>query len=69
MKLDVGCGYKKREGFVGMDINPKCKPDILWDMMKTPYPISKTSVSILHCSHALENAIRNRDDLIKILKE
>lgn len=28
-KLNVGCGYDKREGYVNVDVDPDCEPDIL----------------------------------------
>jgi hypothetical protein len=32
MKIDLGCGPVKREGFLGIDNNPKCNPDVCMDM-------------------------------------
>ena len=69
LRLDVGCGFNRKEGFRGLDSNPKCKPDVKWDMTKIPYPIKAGSVEVLHCSHALENAINSRNDLIKVIQE
>jgi len=28
-KLNIGCGYDKREGYVNVDVDPACEPDIL----------------------------------------
>ena len=28
-KLHVGCGYDKRPGYLNIDIDPACEPDIL----------------------------------------
>ena len=32
MKLNLGCGFKHREGFVNIDSNPACEPDKLMDL-------------------------------------
>lgn len=35
MKLNAGCGFNKLEGYINIDINPKCKPDYvmpLWNL-------------------------------------
>jgi|SRR3989339_2281336 len=69
MKLDVGCGYAKKEGFIGMDSDKNCKPDILWNMTKFPYPIKSERVKVLHSQHALENSLTSKDTVSKILKE
>ena len=39
-KLDVGCGEKKREGFIGMDILPLKLVDIVHDMNDVPWPFN-----------------------------
>ena len=32
LRLDLGCGRQKVEGYIGIDNNPKSAPDILWDL-------------------------------------
>ena len=53
IRLDVGCGPFKREGFTGVDIDPTCNPDIVAPMWAIPLPDS--SVDVLYSSHALEH--------------
>ena len=28
-KLNIGCGYDKREGYLNVDVDPACAPDLL----------------------------------------
>jgi len=39
MKLDIGCGWSKRAGFVGMDKRNLPGVDIIHDLEIFPYPI------------------------------
>lgn len=65
MKLDLGSGYIKREGFISVDIDKKVNPDIKADI-RTLKPIKSNSVDEIHISHTLEH-ILNRD-LFKTLR-
>jgi hypothetical protein len=38
MKLDLGCGTKKREGFVGVDSMTLPGVDVVVDLRITPWP-------------------------------
>jgi hypothetical protein len=29
MKLNIGCGFNKHDGFVNVDQFPECEPDVL----------------------------------------
>lgn len=60
MKLDLGCGQNKKEGFIGIDAIAKCNPDVVWDLRKTPWeidgvPIADQSVEEVFSSHFLEH--------------
>ena len=43
IKLNLGCGYKKKEGYVNVDIDINCKPDMVIDL-NTPLPFEDGSV-------------------------
>jgi hypothetical protein len=45
MKLNLGCGQNKRDGFVNIDKYPTFAPDLLWDLEQTPYPFEAGSVT------------------------
>ena len=35
--LDVGCGWNKTPGAIGIDANPKTHADVIHDLGTTPY--------------------------------
>ena len=38
MKLNLGSGFKKENGYINIDANPSCKPDLVHDnLAKLPY--------------------------------
>ncbi len=54
LKLDLGCGPNKREGFHGVDSIPFVGVDTVTDLRK-PWPFADSSVSEAHCSHCIEH--------------
>lgn len=63
MKLDLGCGQNKREGFTGVDIWEGA--DVVCDLFQTPWPFEDDSVDEIWCSHVVEHV----PDLIAFLNE
>jgi SAM-dependent methyltransferase len=55
LRLDLGCGPNKKEGFVGVDIGPFAGVDEIHDLRTVPWPWSDDSVDEVHCSHLLEH--------------
>jgi len=53
LKLDLGCGENKREGFTGVDLYAEA--DMKVDLMKFPWPWDSESVEEIHCSHFFEH--------------
>ena len=53
IKLDIGCGEFKRDGFVGMD-KTDFNQEILWDI-NHGIPLPNDSVSELYSSHFIEH--------------
>jgi len=55
LKLDLGCGPNKREGFLGVDTRRfDGKVDIIHDLTKR-WPWTDDSVEEVHCSHFVEH--------------
>jgi hypothetical protein len=55
LKLDLGCGPHKKEGFTGVDVYPFDGVDQVVDLTKTPWPWKDGSVIEAHASHFLEH--------------
>ena len=43
------------EGLVTLDLNPDCKPDLIWDLEKLPYPFQTESFDEIHAYEVLEH--------------
>jgi len=74
LKLDLGCGQVKREGFIGVDIAEAPGVDVVHDLTKYPYPFQDNSVEEIHCSHFLEHLtssqrIRFMEECYRILQK
>lgn len=54
MKLDLGCGPNKREGFIGVDSRKFKGVDKVVDLTKK-WPWKNNSVEEAHCSHMVEH--------------
>lgn len=55
MKLDIGCGKRKREGFTGVDQYPMEGVDVVLNVGNEPWPWEDGSVEEIHASHFLEH--------------
>lgn len=56
LRLDLGSGPNKRDGFTGVDILPfDGKVDQVFDLRKSPWPWKSESVDEVHSSHFIEH--------------
>lgn len=55
MKINLGGGYKRYDGFHNVDIDPLTKPDILVDLETGNIPIPDNSVDEVRAYHVLEH--------------
>jgi ubiquinone/menaquinone biosynthesis C-methylase UbiE len=53
--LDVGCGWNKTAGAIGLDSNPKAHADIVHDLGAIPYPFPDNEFDEIVCRHVLEH--------------
>ena len=58
LKLDIGCGISKREGFIGVDIIPLNGVDIVHDLNHFPYPFESDTASEVWMNNILEHLER-----------
>ncbi len=69
VRLNLGCGYRKYEGFVNVDSAPECRPDVLWDLENTPWPWRDNSVEEIKLEHVLEHVGETSKKYLDIWKE
>jgi SAM-dependent methyltransferase len=55
LRLDIGCGPNKKEGFHGVDITQFKGVDTILDSGSHKWPWADDSVDEVHCSHMLEH--------------
>lgn len=55
VRIDIGCGKNKKEGFKGLDRRKFDGVDIVHDVTDYPWPFKTSSVDEVHCSHFLEH--------------
>ena len=71
-ELIIGCGQrlhkdietngnKKFDNPVTLDINPDCKPDVLWDLEKLPLPFKDNEFDEIHAYEVLEHTGQQGD--------
>jgi len=65
MKLDIGCGQNKKQGFIGIDIIKMPGVDIVCDLDKEKIPLKSNSVEEVFSMHFMEHT-RN---LVAIMEE
>jgi SAM-dependent methyltransferase len=53
--LDVGCGWNKTPGAIGIDANPKTHADVIHDLGTTPYPFADNEFDEIVCRHVAEH--------------
>jgi SAM-dependent methyltransferase len=54
-RVELGCGQDQRDGWLGVDISPVVKPDLVTDLAETPWPLGSDSVDELRARHVLEH--------------
>lgn len=72
LKLDLGAGQNRREGFKGVDFVKTDQTDYVHDLFKFPWPFGDDSVEEAHASHFFEHVpakVRPKfmDELYRIL--
>jgi SAM-dependent methyltransferase len=55
LKIDIGCGSAKREGFIGIDYVASPDVDHVVDVVREPLPFADNSVSYVHSAHVFEH--------------
>ena len=65
MKLNLGCGQKRIDGFTGVDLIKTPVVDIIHDLNVFPYPFKSDSIEEI----IMDNVLEHLDDVIKVMEE
>jgi SAM-dependent methyltransferase len=65
LRLHLGCGRSKRDGFVGVDIMPLKGVDVVHDLSAFPYPFEDNSVSEI----IMRNVLEHLTDTVRVMEE
>lgn len=69
MKLNLGCGQNKKEGYTNVDKFPQGSPDIIMDLEVTPWTFDDNSVDEILLNHVLEHLGADVNTFFSIIKE
>jgi len=72
IRLDIGCGKNKKEGYIGIDIDPRSNADIISSALNLPFDDS--SVDEVHSTHLVEHFSPDEariffDEIYRVLKK
>lgn len=69
LKLNLGCGFKRIQGYLNVDSVPDCNPDQVVDLEQFPWPWADNSVDDVQLIHVLEHLGREPQVFIGIMQE
>ena len=69
MKLNLGCGMNKKDGFINIDKYPEGDPDQLMDLEQFPWAFDDNSIDEILLNHVLEHLGQETEVFFSIMKE
>jgi predicted SAM-dependent methyltransferase len=69
MKLNLGCGNTKLDGFVNCDQQESCNPDRIVDLEVLPWPFDDNCAEEVVLSHVLEHLGESAKVYLAVIKE
>lgn len=68
-KLNLGCGFKKKDGYLNVDVGDFCQPDIEIDLAKEEWPWEDGAVGEVTFDFSLEEMGETKSDLMHIIRQ
>lgn len=69
MRLNLGCGFHKLDGYVNVDKEPACEPDEIVDLEDLPWPFKDSTAEEVLLIHALEHLGQTNEAYLAIIQE
>jgi SAM-dependent methyltransferase len=69
MKLNLGCGRARREGYVNIDRREAVKPDLVWDLEVTPWPFEADSIAEIVAHNVLQQVGQDPAVFLAVISE
>jgi hypothetical protein len=54
LNLNLGCGFRKKQNFINVDLGDFCKPDVICNLATEAWPWPTSSASEVHFEFSLE---------------
>lgn len=67
-KLNIGCGFNKKPGYINIDKMAECKPDQQVDLEK-PWPFEDSTIHEVLANHVLEHVGETTASFLFVIKE
>jgi SAM-dependent methyltransferase len=69
VKLNLGCGQNRLDGYVNTDREPAVEPDVVMDLEEFPWPFEDDSVDEVIAKHVLEHVGAEANVFIGVMQE
>lgn len=69
MKLNLGCGTTRLDGWINVDRESVLRPDQVWDLEQLPWPRADSSVDEIQLKHVLEHLGQQTDVFLGVIRE
>lgn len=69
MRLNLGCGFNKPDGFLHVDMFEECQPDVVHNLETFPYPFEDNSVDEILFNHSLEHIGQQPSVFLRVVQE
>ena len=69
MRLNLGCGDARIDGYLNVDKEAECQPDKIQDLEVFPWDFKDDSVDQIQLSHVLEHLGQTSEIYLSIMKE